>query len=130
MTQWTFTVSAMPDGSPWTLTNLYTRLFLICSLARNPVPSPGTQTYRVGQPASSGPPIAEFFAAGYLTVTYTPPPPPTVAVTGQGGVLVGGVTSEGAPRAVGIGAGAPPELTLNQWGLEGFTLFPRAEEKN
>lgn len=77
----------------------------------------------------------------YLVVDYTaaPPVPTEVAVTGAGGVLAGGAGSTtgaggvrvgGAARTFGIGAGTPPELSLNQWGLEGFTLFPRAEEKN
>jgi hypothetical protein len=38
-------------------------------------------------------------------------------------VLVGGEA-----RTFGIGAGAPPELSLNQWGIEGFTLFPKEQE--
>ncbi len=119
MTQWSFTVSAMPDGSPWDLTNLFTRLFLVASLANNPVPPPGTQTYRVGQLASSGPPVASFFAAGFLTVTYTPPipPPPPVVVTGSGGLSLGG-----SARTFGAGTGPAAELHLNQWGLEAFML--------
>lgn len=123
--QWTFTVSSMPDGTSWDTTNLYTRLFLITTLSRNPVAPPGNQTYRVGQLASSGPPVASAYPAGYLTVTYTPPT--IVTVTGSGGAQVSGGATTGGSMA--IIAGVPPEITTNQWGLFGFGFRARLEEK-
>ena len=77
-------------------------------------------------------------------VTYTLSAPTEVDVTGAGGVTVGGpstitqgptvtgvegVSVGGTAVSFGIGAGAPPELSLNQWGIEGFTLYPAAQER-
>jgi hypothetical protein len=65
-------------------------------------------------------------AGGYTYVSSVPPS--SESIVGSGGVEVLG-TSTPPALAFGISAtGAPPELHLNQWGLEGFTLQTDLEE--
>lgn len=51
-------------------------------------------------------------------------PPSSVSITGSGGVI----TSGNLP-GIGAGAGVPPELHGNQWGLLQFVMRARLEDK-
>jgi hypothetical protein len=70
----------------------------------------------------------------YLDVSYTTSggTPTSVSVVGTGGVKVSnpvGVGTSIIPAlAFGVSAGTPPELHLNQWGLQSFSLQTDLEE--
>lgn len=76
--------------------------------------------------------------------TTTPPPPTTITIDGSGGITAGGegttnrqVSSDarggaqisGNPGILQAGAGVPPELHINQWGLFQFVMKSRLEER-
>ena len=50
--------------------------------------------------------------------------PSSVSIVGSGGVVVSGNAGP-----IGVGAGTPPELHGDQWGLFTFSLKVRKEER-
>lgn len=125
--EWTRTLTTNPvTGVAWTANDLFLAAGLGGSQSfyfdkfRDGAAYPNYLNYRINQI--------------YLDVSYTISSIPTsVSVIGAGGVEVSGPDGVGisTPPALAFGvsaAGIPPELHLNQWGLEGFSLQTDLEE--
>lgn len=116
------------SGLPFTVTDLFTLVFYATSGGgTNPV-NPANGVYTV--------------LDINLLVNYTEPTPTIVPISGSGGIQAGGTAALGSgisgsggvelsgdQHIIAAGAGVPPELHGNQWGLLQFVMQSRLEEK-
>lgn len=125
-------------GVPWVYDDIFT--------ANNNSGTDWWGTFIVNPVEPTGHPYSSYrINTLWLVVTASSPTPTEVDVVGAGGVLVGGAApitrqanvvgaggvDAGGDEAVsfGIGAGQPPELHLNQWGLYRIDVEPVPAER-